>query len=209
MPFVAASLLLERRKTEPVEIDSGDRYPSQPAKFLRRRGKKNAVLVYAVSMDAVEPDWTTKKVLDTLAGIEIGVIGGVVMLFWLAISAPLAGYSWWFFLNLFASHSYSARALGGGPGMATVSGVAIQMAAAGLVGAVTGFTTPGGRLYGLAVTLVWYILCYGFFWKRYSPLLPVYAPQPLLAVAFFLYGSVLGWHRHFANQLYKVDGRAA
>ena len=164
------------------------------------------MLVYALSrsvhIDAVPPGWITKKALDILAGIEIGVIGGVVMLLWLAVSAPLTGNSWWSMLNLFASHSYGVRLVREGPGMATVSGIAIQLAAAGAVGAVTGFLAPSGRLFGLAVTVIWYALCYGFFWKRYAPLVPVYGSQPLLAIAFFLYGSVLGWHPDFAARLY-------
>lgn len=161
------------------------------------------MLVYALSMDAVQSDWITKKVLDILAGIEIGIIGGFVMLLWLAISAPLIGNSWWSVLNLFASHSYGVRLVREGPGMVTVSGIAIQLAAAGLVGAITGFLAPGGRLFGLAVTVAWYVLCYGFFWKRYAPLVAVYGPQPLLAIAFFLYGSVLGWHSDLAARLYS------
>ena len=153
-------------------------------------------------MDAAQPDWIAKKALDILAGIEIGIIGGVVMLLWLALSAPLTGNSWWSILNLFASHSYGVRLVRGGPGMVTVSGIAVQLAAAGAVGAITGFLVPSGRLFGLAVTVTWYVFCYGFFWKRYAPLVLVYGPQPLLAIAFFLYGSVLGWHPHFAARLY-------
>jgi len=157
-------------------------------------------------MDAVHPDWITKKALDILAGIEIGIIGGVVMVLWLALSAPLIGSSWWSVLNLFASHSYGVRLVREGPGMVTISGIAIQLAAAGAVGAITGFLAPTGRLFGLAVTVTWYLLCYGFFWKRYAPLVPVFGPQPLLAIAFFLYGSVLGWHPDFAARLYEPEG---
>jgi hypothetical protein len=153
-------------------------------------------------MDAVQPDWITKKALDILAGIEIGVIGGIIMLLWLALCAPLVGQPWWSIVNLLASHSYSARVVRGGPGMVTLSGIALQIAAAGVVGAITGFLTSGGRLFGLAVTLVWYTLCYTFFWKRYAPLVLIDAPQPLMAVAFFLYGSVLGWHSNLATRLY-------
>ena len=94
--------------------------------------------------------------------------------------------------------------------MVTVSGIAIQLAAAGLVGAIAGFLAPSGRLFGLAVTFTWYVLCYGFFWKRYAPLVAVYGPQPLLVIAFFLYGSVLGWHSDLAARLYSSgENRAA
>jgi hypothetical protein len=160
-------------------------------------------------MDAVQPDWITKKALDILAGIEIGVIGGIVMLLWLAVSPVVLGYSWWSILNLFASHSYSYRVVRGGPGMVTLAGMAVQVVSAGIVGAIAGSLAPTGRLFGLAVTIVWYALCYGFLWKRYAPMVPAYAPQPLLAVAFFLYGSVLGWHAHLASRLYFHSPRTA
>ena len=153
-------------------------------------------------MDAVQPDWITKKALDILAGIQIGVIGGIVMIFWLAISAPLIGHSWWSLINLFASHSYSVRVVRSGPGMVTVAGIAVQIVTAGIIGAITGFLTGGGRLLGLAITFAWYAVCYLFLWKRYAPLVLVYAPQPLLAIGFFLLGSVLGWHPSFASRLY-------
>ncbi len=163
------------------------------------------MLVYAVSMDAVRPAWVTRKALDILAGVEIGVIGGVVMLVWLAIGAPLIGQSWWSILNLFASHSFSARIVRDGPGIVTVYGMAVQILAAGIVGAITGFLTPGGRLFGLAVAIIWYLLCYGFLWKRYAPMVPAYAPQSLLAIGYFLYGSALGWHPGLAVRLYPRD----
>ena len=92
-----------------------------------------------------------------------------------------------------------------GPGLVTLTGIAVQIIAAGIVGAITGFLTPGGRLFGLAITFLWYLLCYGFLWKRYAPMVPLYAPQPLLAIGFFVYGSALGWHSQIASQLYLKD----
>jgi hypothetical protein len=155
-------------------------------------------------MHAARPDWITQKTLDILAGIEIGVIGGVLLVVWLAISAPLVGQPWWSILNLFASHSYGVRIVREGPGMVTLSGIAIQILTAGIVGAITGLITPGGRLFGLAISFIWYALCYGFLWKRYAPMV-LYAPQPLLVIGFFLYGSALGWHSQIASQLYWKD----
>jgi hypothetical protein len=60
--------------------------------------------------------------------------------------------------------------------------------------------TPGGRLFGLGVAIVWYALCYFFLWKKWAPLVLVYGSQPLLITGWFLFGSTLGWHPWFVEQ---------
>jgi hypothetical protein len=117
------------------------------------------------------------------------------------LSAPLIGQPWWSIPNLFASHYYTRGIVQYGPGMVTISGLGLQIFFAGMVGAICGFLTPGGRLFGLAVAFAWYFLCYLVLWKRYAPLVPVYGSQPLLIVAFFLYGSTLGWHRDLVYRI--------
>lgn len=147
--------------------------------------------------------WAEKKALDVLVGIELGVLGGLLMLACFALSAPLIGESWWTILNLFASAHYSSLAVRYGPGIVTLSGCAIQLTLAGLVGGLDGFLTRGGRLFGLGVAFLWYFLSYEWLWSRYAPLLMLYAPQPLLMIGFFIYGSALGWHRHLIRRMYE------
>ncbi|MGH9632345.1 MAG: hypothetical protein ACRD7E_28910 [Bryobacteraceae bacterium] len=147
-----------------------------------------------------------KKALAALAGVEIGVIGGAVMLLWFAAACPVIGEPWWLIPNLLASNFYSLRTVFEGPGMATLSGAALQLSAAGLIGAIhglfmNGVLTPGGRLFGLAVALAWYLLCYLSLWKRVTPAVLAYGPQPLIAIGYFLYGSALGWQSHLLNRL--------
>lgn len=127
-------------------------------------------------------------------GIEAGIIGGLAMLAWFALITPLLGKPWWLIPNLLASKLYPDRYVLLGPGIVTVVGTAYLLLSAGLVGIVNGVLTPGGRLFGLALAAAWYVFCYLFVWKRLAPLMFVYAPQPLVVAAFFLYGSAIGWH---------------
>jgi hypothetical protein len=141
------------------------------------------------------PDRLREKIFDALVGLELGIIGGTLMLGWFALIAPVLGQSWWTVPNLLGSKYYAARLVRSGPGYVTLSGAALHLVMAGVVGGFAGLLTPGNRLIGLAVGLGWYLASYFFLWKRASPMLPDYAWQPALAVGYFIYGSVLGYHQ--------------
>jgi hypothetical protein len=136
-----------------------------------------------------------EKMLDALTGLELGILGGVLMLVWYALISPVLGQAWWTIPNLIASKYYTARIVRASPGMVTLSGCALHLVVAGLVGGVAGMITPGNRLFALGVALTWYLASYFYLWKRTSPMLPEYAWQPALAAGYFIYGSVLGYHR--------------
>ena len=127
-------------------------------------------------------------------GIEAGVLGGLAMLASFALITPLLGKPWWLIPNLLASRVYPERYVLQGPGVVTIVGAAYLLLAAGIVGVVNGLLTPGGRLFGLAVAGASYFFCYLFVWKRLAPLMLIYAPQAIVLLAFFLYGSAIGWH---------------
>lgn len=122
------------------------------------------------------------------------------MLAWFALIPPLMGEPWWFVPNLFASAICGERSVLAGPGLPTWAGSAVQLVSAGLVGALNGVLTPGGRLFGLGVAAAWYLACYFLLWKRLSPAVLWYGPQPVLIAGYFLYGSVLGWHQAMVNR---------
>ncbi len=154
-------------------------------------------------MEGLGDTWLRRKSWHAIAGVEIGVIGGILMILWLALSTPLIGEPWWTNLNLFASHYYPYTAVRNGAGMVTLAGCSFLLVLAGAIGALAGVITPGGRLFGLGVALVWYLLSYGILWKKFAPLLATYGSQPLLIVAFFLYGSALGWHPDIVRRIYN------
>jgi hypothetical protein len=147
-------------------------------------------------MDDDRREPADKSFLHLLVGIEAGIIGGVAMLACFSLITPLLGKPWWLIPNLLASRLYADRQALFGPGIVTVVGAAYLLLSAGMIGAINGLLTPGGRLFGLAVAATAYLTCYLFVWKKVAPLMLVYAPQPVIIVAFFVYGSAIGWHPH-------------
>ena len=151
-------------------------------------------------MDAAEGRNEGKSVWDILFGLQLGVIGGIIMLAWFALVCPLVGKPWWLIPNLFGSHFYNSREVYLGPGIVTVVGAALQIVMSGLVGCLSGLATPGERLSGLGAALAWYFFCILFLWKRIAPLMLTSAIQPILWTGYFLYGSALGWHKHLVSE---------
>ena len=145
-------------------------------------------------MDAPPRGWLYEKILDMLVGLQLGVLGGILMLAWYVLIAPVLAQPWWTIPNLFASKYYVLRAAVAGPGLVTLSGAALHLTFSGVVGAIAGFVNPGSRLAGLGTALAWYLICYFFLWKRTAPALLYYTPQPVLAIGYFVYGSVLGYY---------------
>lgn len=145
-------------------------------------------------MDSPNQPWLERKGLDVLVGLETGILGGLAMLVWFAVVSPLMGQDWWAVLNLFASEAYGGGAIHRGAGWVTVTGAAVHLCLAGMVGAVAGLANPGGRLFGLGVAIAWYLLSAAFLWERVAPLVPLYVHYAVLMAAYFLYGSVLGLH---------------
>jgi hypothetical protein len=141
-----------------------------------------------------------KSALDLIVGLEVGVIGAFVTAAWFALISPIIGDPWWLIPNLFASHFYNDVQVRTGAGIVTLVGSAVHVIISGIVGVINGILTPGGRLFGLGVAIIWYALCYFFLWKKWAPLLLVQGSQPVLMTGWFLFGSTLGWHSWFVEQ---------
>jgi hypothetical protein len=150
-------------------------------------------------MDAAAQRADGKSVWDALLGLQLGVIGGILMLVWFALISPVLGHPWWLIPNLFASHFYNSREVYLGPGIVTIVGMAVQIVTSGIIGCLTGVITPGGRLSGIGAAIAWYAVCLLFLWKRMAPLMLVQPIQPILWAGYFLFGSALGWHRHLVR----------
>ena len=150
-------------------------------------------------MDAVAGRTGGKSVWDLLFGLQLGVMGGILMLIWFALISPILGRPWWLIPNLFASHFYNSREVHLGPGIVTIVGIAVQIVTSGIVGSINGLISPGGRLSGIAAATIWYVLCLLFVWKRMAPLMLAHTIQPILWAGYFLLGSALGWHQHLVR----------
>lgn len=152
-------------------------------------------------MDSPGHPWLLRKGLDFLVGVETGVLGGLAMLVWFAFISLLTGHEWWTIPNLFASEAYHRGVTTAGPGWNTLSGSALHLSIAGVVGGIAGLFTPGGRLFGLGIAIVWYVLSVLFLWKRFAPLVPIHVHYAVLMTAYFVYGSILGLHSSFRREL--------
>lgn len=157
-------------------------------------------------MDAHARRWMYEKGLDTLAGLQLGVLGGILVLVWYALISPVLAQPWWILPNLYASKYFLQRTIMAGPGFVTVSGAALHLTFSGIIGAIAGFANPGSRLVGLGTAVAWYLICYFYLWKRTAPGLVMYTPQPVLAVGYFLYGSVLGYYPQTRRGLTRSVG---
>jgi hypothetical protein len=70
-----------------------------------------------------------------LNGIQAGMTGGLAMTAVAVIVFTFEARAWWSHLNLLAVHFYGPRALAMGPSWATLAGLALQLAIAGVAGA--------------------------------------------------------------------------
>ncbi len=138
------------------------------------------------------------QVLRALAGIEAGVLGGVAMLVWLALASTLERRSAWFVPNVLGSLLYGRAALRRSFGMMTVSGLALQLFAAGMIGMLFGVLVGDSRnrlrvaLLAVLAGLTWYYFSQALLWRELGVLAALYASARSLIVGHIFYGLVLG-----------------
>jgi hypothetical protein len=136
--------------------------------------------------------------LKLLAGLQVGIMGGLVMLGWFALNSIAHSQRWFAVPNLLGSTFYGDLAFRSGFGKVSLSGGAIHLCATGAVGILFGLFAPQGQsgfrilLLGVAVSLVWYYLMFGAFWKVVNPLVPLYCSDRSMLVGHALYGLWLG-----------------
>src|SRR5712671_4965716 len=104
------------------------------------------------------------KVLQAVAGVESGILGGALMLVWLGLLSFLQGRSVWSIPNLLASTFYGEAALRRGFRWTTLSGVALHLIVSVVAGLLFGSAVNGiasrGRVMtlGFAAGVAWYFL---------------------------------------------------
>jgi hypothetical protein len=156
-------------------------------------------------LPATEPSHIAKPVtpvkisplVTLLAGIETGVLGGVLMVLWFGANSTFAGQRWWAMLNLYGGSVYGDRTFQTGFGLATAAGFATQVLLQ-VVGAVAiAFLLVRLRKYW-AVTLAasalgtcWYFLCQWSIWGMLYDRVPQLTPQPATLIAHLLFTATL------------------
>lgn len=141
-----------------------------------------------------QPDW----LLKSLAGLEVGILGGLVMLGWFAVRSVRVNQHWFAIPNLLASTFYGDLAFRSGFGKVTLAGMALHLCASGMLGVMFGFLMPPGQsrtrifLIGMVVGLSWYYVLFGAFWKFVNPLVPLYSSEATMVIGHALFGACLG-----------------
>ena len=134
-----------------------------------------------------------------LNGIEAGVLGGLAMMALLVSGSLWRGDPWWMPSNLLGTTFYGARALSIGAGRATLSGCALHIFIAGLIGAAFGLLCGGIQrrhrlvLLGTLAGLISHGLADAMLWPKINPLVPLYSIQPATLLSHALFGVCLGY----------------
>ncbi len=154
-----------------------------------------------------------RKALHILAGVHTGVLGAMGMLFWLILSSPLRQQPWWAFPNLMASGIFGQSVFRLGFGLASLTGMALLVLMAGLLGAAFALLMPESvsqlrfSLLAVAAGLAWYYATASQAVNFWAPLVPLYTPKPLLYGAHLIYGCSLALERrHYRKIVIRLSG---
>ena len=149
------------------------------------------------------------KLCFVLAGLEAGMLAGLVMLAWLAAASAFQHRSVWAVPNLLATTFYGESALRQSFGAKTLAGLALHLFVYSLLGAAFGIVVQhrGTRLrltlLGILSALAWHYFSFGFFWKTVNPLVMLYSPDRPMLVGHLLYGGLLGRFPDFLRSVEK------
>ncbi len=157
-------------------------------------------------MDPSQPEARTKLVIRVLAGLQVGVTGGLLMLLWFAMHSMILGQRWYAVPNLLGSTFFCDHAFRAGAGWVTASGFALHVIASGCVGVLFGLTAPASAaisglrtfLLGLLAGMLWYYVLFELFWKFVNPWVLLYSSHRTMVVAHLIYGAWLARWRGVA-----------
>jgi hypothetical protein len=166
-------------------------------------------------MGAGNLGWDHRLVCRALAGIETGVLGGLVMFGVLAAGSLVDFRTPWVLPNLLGSALNGHPALDASFGWVTVSGLGLHVLIAGLIGIVFGIVAGASRrrlrvtLLGILVGLCWHFFSQAWFASKLGVLVTVYSPSRPFFLAHLAYGIVLGWFPGRLRALERAWGLAA
>ncbi len=134
----------------------------------------------------------------SLAGLEAGMLGALLLLGWLGVAAKFHRRTFWASENLMASVFYGADAIRGGFSSRTVSGLALYLLVYSVLGALFALAIqarlPRFRttLLGVLFALTWYYLSFQLIWKAVAPLITRLHMEAPTIWGHVIYGAMLG-----------------
>lgn len=136
--------------------------------------------------------------LRVLAGLQAGVVGGLLMLLYFSTSSVLQRQQWWSFETLLGSAIYGNVAIWRGLGRATLAGACLQVFLAGAAGILFSMALIAFRwgtllrlVFALAFTTAWYFMLYNLIFPAIAPLVPLYSSRMAPIMAHLLLGIAL------------------
>ena len=142
-----------------------------------------------------------------LAGLEAGVLAGMIMTAWLMLGNLRRGQTFWTTPNLVSTAILGRAGLRTSFGAASLEGLSLQVVMAGLHGVVFAVLVPPTlrAVWAVNAGILFSLASYGFFFgwalKQLAPLVAMLAPRPTWLGAFFLFGVALGFYPHFVRDL--------
>lgn len=142
--------------------------------------------------------------LRLLAGLETGVLGGLISFVWLSTFCVFYNERLYFAGNLIGSTVLGQQALSLGLGKATLAGVALHLIVCGVLGLVQGFALRGAllRSHGAAMLLglSLALLLFGVA-RRVNPMLWIESPRLSLFLSCLVFGVCLSRFPNFYGVL--------
>jgi hypothetical protein len=136
--------------------------------------------------------------LRVLAGLQTGVVGGILMLLYFSTSSVLQRQQWWSVETLLGSAIYGNVAIWRGLGRATLAGACLQLFLAGAAGVLFALVLIPFRwgtllrlAFALLFTTAWYLLFYNLVFPAIAPLIPLYSSRMAPVMAHLLLGISL------------------
>lgn len=142
-----------------------------------------------------------------LAGLQVGILGGLVILGWFVVLSSWYFRTPWALVNLFSASIRDSATWSYAFARTTWTGMAAHLFACGVLGMFIGWVLPrphaGLRisLAGLAFGVVLSLMVYEFFWRRYVPLLNTYVPAVAILIVHLLFGLSLAQFPRFYSRL--------
>ncbi len=150
-----------------------------------------------------------------LAGADIGVRGGILVLAWLALGSYLRGDPWWSDFNLAGAAVYGSQVFHMGLGWATLAGASLLLCVYAALGILFSLIIPSGAgllrasTLGVAVAILWHYASESHVWSWISRDFFLYVNAWQLLVANVLFGLCLGWVPRRMSRLRFLFGEAA
>ena len=143
-----------------------------------------------------------------MAGLQAGVLAGLIALLYLMLDGAIRGRGLWAFANLVSATIYQGRALSNSFRWATLVGMALHLLISGVVGVAFAFVVArfGSKplrsyLVAACLGLLWYFAACRFLWPKINPAVVIYQPFPGMLLAHLLFGLCMGWAPWFAREI--------